>query len=86
MSRLNLFSRPWTVFDPSNKQHRSYYHNFVLSRSWGACPVRFVVPEDHGDLITMIQRSLIEYYTRKEFGSVVKKQQEKIRPKHKKNG
>ena len=81
MSRLNLFSRPWTVFDPAKKEHRMYYHNFVVTRSWGSCPFRFVVPEDHGDLITMIQRSLIEYYSNKEFGSVVKEQQPKIRPK-----
>jgi hypothetical protein len=28
-----------------------------------------VVPEDHGDLVTMIQRSLIAYYVNKEFKS-----------------
>jgi hypothetical protein len=44
------------------------------------------VPEDHGDLVTMMQRALIEYYTKKEFGPVVKKQQPKIRPKGTKNG
>jgi len=26
-----------------------------------------VVPEDHGDLVTMIQRSLIAHYVSKEF-------------------
>jgi hypothetical protein len=26
-----------------------------------------VVPEDHGDLVTMIQRSLVAFYTQKEF-------------------
>jgi len=67
MSRLELFGRPYVVFDPENKDHRSYYHNFVETASWGNCPVRFVVPEDHGDLITMIQRSLIKYYVQKEF-------------------
>jgi len=55
------------VFDPENKRHRSYYNDFVLTSSWGTCPVRFVVPEDHGSLITMIQRSLIKYYVQKEF-------------------
>jgi len=86
MSRLNLWGRPWTVFDPTNKEHRMHYHNFVKTASWGSCPFRFVVPEDHGDLITMIQRSLIEYYSNKEFGRVVKEQQPKIRPKRRKNG
>jgi hypothetical protein len=86
MSRLSLFGRPYVVFDPTDKDHRLHYHNFVVTGSWGACPVRFVVDDDHGDLITMIQRSLIQYYSNKEFGSVVKKQQPKIRPKPKKNG
>jgi len=86
MSKLNLFGRPWVVFDPANKEHRRHYHRFASTGSWGQCPFRFVVDEDHGDLVTMIQRSLIQYYTNKEFGNVVKEQQPKIRPKHKKNG
>lgn len=69
MSRLDLFGRPWTVFDPANKDHRRYYHRFVQTASWGECPVRFVVPEDHGDLVTMIQRSLVAYYVNREFKS-----------------
>jgi hypothetical protein len=35
--------------------------------------VRFVVPEDHGDLITMIQRSLVNFYVQREFSGVAKK-------------
>jgi hypothetical protein len=73
MSRLELFGRPYVVFDPENKNHRSYYHDFVETASWGACPVRFVCPEDHGDLITMIQRSMIKYYVQKEFKNRQKK-------------
>jgi len=86
MSRLQLFGRPFVVFDPKNKDHRAHYHNFVVNKTWGSCPVRFVVDDDHGDLITMIQRRLIEYYTNKEFGLTVVKQQQTIRPKSKKNG
>jgi hypothetical protein len=81
MSRLALFGRPFVVFDASDKNHRAYYHNFVVTGSWGTCPFRFVVDDDHGDLITMIQRNLIKYYSNKEFGAVVKEQQPKIRPK-----
>ena len=77
MSALELHGRPYVVFDPNNKNHRRYYNDFVETASWGACPVRFVVPEDHGDLITMIQRSLVKYYVRKEFPSVVKRQRKK---------
>ena len=67
MSRLELFGRPYVVFDPADKRHRSYYHDFVRTSSWGGCPVRFVVADDQGDLLTMIQRSLIGYYVNKEF-------------------
>jgi hypothetical protein len=67
MSRLELFGRPYVVFDPNNKNHRRYYYDFVETSSWGACPVRFVVPEDHGNLVAMIQRSLVAYYVSKEF-------------------
>ena len=77
MSVLELSGRPFIVFDPANKAHRSYYHAFVETGSWGKCPFRFVVPEDHGDLITMIQRSLVRYYVQTEFKRVVKKQQAK---------
>jgi hypothetical protein len=69
MSRLSLFGRPWVLFDAANKDHRASYHNFQVTGSWGACPWRFVVPDDRGDLITVIHRNLLEYYTQKEFGA-----------------
>ena len=86
MSKLQLFGRPWVVFDPENKDHRRWFAEFNKNLSWKNCPVRFVVNEDHGDLITQIQRSLIQFYVDKEFGTdinphtrtkpgVVKKQQ-----------
>jgi hypothetical protein len=43
-----------------------------------------VVPEDHGDLITMIQRSLVDYYVEREFKNVAQKPQPLIRQKKKK--
>jgi len=84
MSRLEIFGRPYVVFDPADKRHRSYYHDFVRTSSWGACPVRFVCPDDHGDLLTMIQRSLIGYYVNREFRTVAKKPQALVRQKKKK--
>ena len=69
MSVLELNGRPFVVFDPTDEQHRAYYHEFVKLGTWGRCPYRFVVPEDHGNLITMIQRSLVTYYVNQEFGS-----------------
>jgi hypothetical protein len=73
MSALELHGRPYVVFNPNDKQHRRFYSEFVRTASWGACPVRFVVPEDHGDLVTMIQRSLVKHYVEREFPDVVKK-------------
>lgn len=67
MSRLQLFGRPWVVFNPGNRDHRKWFAEFQKSGTWGRCPVRFVVNDDHGDLLTMIQRDLIEHYVGKEF-------------------
>ena len=69
MSRLQLVSRPWVVFDPANKEHRRWFAEFNRTNAWGSCPVRFVIDDDHGDLITMIQRKLIEFYVDREFGT-----------------
>ena len=68
MSRLAFYGRQWTVFDADNKNHRQWFAEFQRSGTWSKCPVRFIVDDDHGDLITMIQRKLIEYYTDQEFG------------------
>lgn len=84
MSRLDLFGRPWTVFDPANKEHRAWYHQYVVSSSWGHCPVRFVVPEDHGDLVTMIQRSLVKFYVEREFPNGPKTKAPLVRQKKQK--
>lgn len=70
MSKLQLFGRPWVVFDATDKQHRRWFAEFQKSGTWGRCPVRFVVNDDHGDLLTMIQRELIGHYVDKEFGKI----------------
>jgi hypothetical protein len=95
VSRLQLHGRPWVVFDAKNKDHRRWFADFNQTGAWGRCPVRFVVNEDHGDLITMIQRELIRFYVDREFGTVnnpkirpkpvAEKQQKKL-PKRQKNG
>ena len=56
------------VFDAKNKEHRRWFAEFQTRKSWSHCPVRFIVDDDVGDLLTMIQRRLIEYYTDQEFG------------------
>jgi hypothetical protein len=55
------------AFDPTNKDHRRFFAEFQVNRTWGGCPVRFIVPEDNGDLVTLMQRSLIQYYIDREF-------------------
>jgi len=84
MSRLALYGRPYVIFDATNREHRQWFADFNKSGAWSKCPVRFVVDDDHGDLITMIQRHLIQYYVDREFAKdrvrpkdVVKKQQKK---------
>jgi len=92
MSRLALHGRPWVVFNPYNKEHRTWFAEFNKSGAWGRCPVRFVVNDDHGDLITQIQRELIQFYVDKEFGTVenpkirgvANKQQDRVAQKDRK--
>jgi hypothetical protein len=70
MSRLDFIGRPWTAFDADNKLHRKWFREFQNSGTWGRCPVRFIVSDDHGDLVTLIQRRLIQYYVKREFGEI----------------
>lgn len=69
-NRLMMSSRPWVIFDAANKQHRQWFAEFQHKNTWGRCPVRFIITDDQGDLLTMIQRKLIAYYTNKEFSRV----------------
>ena len=73
MSRLAFYGRPWVAFNPQNKEHRRHFAEFQKRGTWGACPVRFIVPDDGGDLLTLIQRRLIAYYVDKEFNRVENK-------------
>ena len=69
MSRLEYLARPLVAFDPTNKDHRRYYAEFLERGGWGHSPVRFICTEDHGDnLPAMIQRMMVAYYVDREFG------------------
>jgi hypothetical protein len=79
MSRLEFYNRPLVAFDPANKEHRRWYHEFMQYGGWGKCPVRFICPGDAGyDLTIMIRNELIDYYVKKEF-KTVKKVDQKLR-------
>jgi hypothetical protein len=76
MSKLEFYARPLVAFDPTKKEHRRWYYEFVEYGGWGRCPVRFICPDAAGfDLTIMIRNQLIEYYIDKEFKPVVTKQQ-----------
>lgn len=70
MSRLSFIGRPWVVFDAADKQHREWFMDFNRRRTWAYCPVRFIVSDEVGDLLTMIQRKLLAYYSAQEFGEI----------------
>lgn len=68
MSRLEYYNRPLVAFDPHNKEHRGHYAEYLKTRAWGRCPVRFIVPDQNGsNLIKMIENELIAYYVGREF-------------------
>ena len=66
---LDLHMRPTICFDSANHEHRKWFAEFQKNRTWSKCPVRFAVPGDSsgGDLVAMIQKSLLVYYVSKEF-------------------
>lgn len=74
MSRLEYYQRPLVAFDPDDADHRAYFHEFLITRTWGHCPVRFICPDEHGPegLVGIVMRQLINYYTRQEFGDTPK--------------
>lgn len=67
MSKLSYFGRPWVVFNANDPQHRTWFNEFQSRRTWGNCPVRFILAESSSNLITQIQRELVDYYMQQEF-------------------
>ena len=88
MSKLEFYCRPLVAFNPHDKNHRRWYHEFVEYGGWGSCPVRFICPDDNGsDLTIMIKNQLIDYYIQKEFtntNDVAQKPQTLVRQKKQK--
>ena len=88
MSKLEFYCRPLVAFNPNDKNHRRWYHEFVEYGGWGSCPVRFICPDDNGsDLTIMIKNQLIDYYIQKEFTNgkdVAQKPQTLVRQKKQK--
>lgn len=67
MLRMSLHQRPWTLFDPANKDHRSYFNKFLKTRSWSECPVQWIIGDDSQDIVHYISKVLLNHYTSAEF-------------------
>lgn len=66
---MTLLTKPPKVkFDANNHIHRSMFVDMQKSKGWGQIPIRFYVSDTGPDLITLIQRDMLAYYTAKEFG------------------
>jgi hypothetical protein len=66
MSKLHVNARQWITFNAQDAQHRAWYAEYIRTRTWGKCPVRFEVDGEPGH-IGAIERLILEYYTKKEF-------------------
>lgn len=64
---LNVASRPVVYFDVQDKEHRRYFAQFLIDRSWGHCPVLFYLEQGYSDVPAMIQDKLTAWYLGKDF-------------------
>ena len=72
MLKTFLLSRPYTVFDAENQEHRRAYFNFLKTNTWADCAYQFVLEEPYLDLPSCINYKMVQYYVRKEFKSNTK--------------
>ena len=68
MSLLYLRARPIVAFNVKNPEHRLHYQKFLETRSWGGCPVRFMVEGDT-DLVSHINKEMLAWYIKHEFSN-----------------
>lgn len=73
MLKTFLLSRPYAVFNASDKEHRRAYYNFINTKSWHNCPFQFVLEDPYFDLPSNINQKMVEYYMKEEFKSVARK-------------
>jgi Fe-S cluster biosynthesis and repair protein YggX len=67
MANISTLVRPQVVFNSDNPDHRKWVANFIKTKSWRDCPVRFLVNDNSLDMANVVQRQLLEYYINKEF-------------------
>jgi hypothetical protein len=69
MAVLSKFQRPMVKFDPAIKAHRKMVVDAMNNKSLGGLPVQFYVDGEAYDLFQQIQKSVSEYFLRREFTS-----------------
>ena len=68
MPFFNSYGRPFVTYDPSNKQHREYFSQFMKTNTWGNSPVRFIIDnEESANFIATLKNQTLLYYMGKEF-------------------
>ena len=55
------------IFDASNKEHRKHGYLMLKNRSLKDCPYIWALHEGHDNVIDMINRELVLWYTAREF-------------------
>ena len=73
MNYLMTRTRPYVLFDVEDPEHRKLFAQYILTGRWNHCPYQFVADEPTQIDVGTIQRQLIAYYTRKEFGKKLSK-------------
>ena len=68
MNNLLMNCRPATVFNPTDKEHRKAYYEFIKYSTWSRSPFQFVLEPGFEDIPHMCRIRLCEYYVNKEFG------------------
>lgn len=68
--KLNLFRKPTIAFDVNNRQHRNDYAIFLKTGSWKHCSVHYEVADAYGEVQSVVQRKLLEYYSSREFNKI----------------
>ena len=73
MNRLDRYARPLVKFDAKNPEHRKHYWQYLKNNTWGRCPVRFWFENETAEnLIGIMERQILEYYSQQEFGRIKK--------------
>lgn len=67
-NRLLLHGRPKTIFDPKIRQHREIYAQYLETGAWTHSPLSFVIDDDSLAVTFCIEKKLMDYYLKKEFG------------------